>query len=269
MEKPVMRTITVCSGQSPYAKAAQQHALKVAKLFGARLKIVGIWNGDDTKATERGESQEALMREDCRRVAGSAERAGVPVAWSVRGDGMIRALLGEARETDLLVLGLPVEAERDTNDIATRLLKDELPVLRKAQCALLAVSEPPNALRRIVVRYEDDHSGKAALRWAGGIAEPCKGDVAVLVLEEDVTKAAELAGAAEQYLKGFDLQSLKTIPKSAPTGSKTEILEAAESLDADLIVLGDEGHGVLERFFGRNIAERTALATTIPLLIAR
>ena len=266
----MIRTVTVYTGESDYAKAAQQHAIEMAKLFSARLKVVRIWDAE--KAAPMGEPPESaaeLVKRNQEDIVETAERAGVRVVKGLRGDGMTRGLLEEARETDLLVLGLPTEAESDKDDAAPRLIKTERPVLRKADCALLVVNRPPSAVNKILARYQEGMAGKAMLRMTGAVAERYHARLRVVTIENDLAKAAELAAAAEEYLKGYDLAAVETRPQSGPTDSKVKILHAAESFGADLIAMGEEGHHWLERALGADLAERTALSTSTPLLIVR
>lgn len=266
----MIRTVTVYTGRSPYSLAAQEHAIEAARLFGARLKVVAIWGADGDKATaESGVPVPELMTQERGEIAARAAQAGVKVAEGLRGDGITRGLLEEARETDLLVLGMPTEADKQTDDVAAGLIRRELPVLRKAECAILAVDQPPRPVRKIMAQYSEGPAAKTMLRLAATWAEKLDAALTVLTVQNDVARATELAAAAEEYLKGFNLSSVETHPEKGPTDSKIPILAAADALGPDMIAMGEEGHSFLERFLGMNVAERTALATPIPLLICR
>lgn len=266
----MIRTVTVYTGDSDCAQAAQQHAIALAKHVSARLKIVGL--GDAKQGFRDGSSTESvadLMQRKRASLAETAERAGVRVVSDVRGNGLKRGLLEEARETDVLVLGLPTEADMASDDAATHLVRKERPVLRKAHCALLLVNQPPVPVKRILACYDDEPVGQRMLQMAGSIAEAYQARIGVFANENDLAKARELADAAKAYLEGYDVPAIDTIAVSRPKGSRVEILHAAESFEADLITMGEEGHNWLERMFCKNVAERTAMATPVPLLIAR
>jgi nucleotide-binding universal stress UspA family protein len=166
-------------------------------------------------------------------------------------------------------LGLPTETQKQTDDSAGRLIHNELPVLRRAECALLVVNQPPRPVERIVAQYEGGWEGKSLLRFTGALAEQYGARVGILTVRSDIAEATQWVSAAADYLKGYQLPSLETFPLSGPVESTDHVARAAASFGADLIAMGETGHGFLGRFLGQNVAERTALATTMPLLIAR
>lgn len=266
----MIRTITVYTGESDYARAAQAHAIEMASQFAARLKVVSLWQAEKGGVVDDStESASGSMKGNQQDIMEAAERAGVRVVAGSRGEGGTRGLLEESRETDLLVLGLPTDADADRTAEAARVLSNERPVLRKAECALLVVSQPPTPIRKILARYEEGSTGKAMLRMVAAIAERYHAHLGLLTIENDPVKATRLAAAAEEYVKGFDIPSVETLAQAGPTGSTVWIQQVAESFDADLIAMGEEGHNLLERLFGENLAEQTALSTSIPLLIVR
>lgn len=262
----MIRTVTVYTGDSDYTKAAQLHGIDIAGRFEARLKVVSLWDAGSAEEVASAEQTMKLRRQD---IVMRASGAGIRAVEESRGDGMTRGLLDEARKTDLLVLGIPTESQAEGDDMASRLFREQLPVIREAESAVLAVSEPPQPFRKIVVQYDAGNPGKAMLRLAGAIAEKYRAEIAVLTLDDDLSEAARLAAAAAEYLQGFDVPGVETMPKTGTAESKVQIMEAAGVCGADLIAIGEAGHGVIERLLGQNTAERTALATVIPLLIAR
>ena len=267
----MIRTITVYSGESDYAQAAQKHAIEAAKAFGARLKIVSLWKPENGPAAAAGEGNpaEAVTRPDRHRVAEMAKEAGVECTEDQRGTGMTRGLLEESRESDLLVLGLPPEEAADESDLAAGLIKRERPVLSQAECSLLIVRQPPEPIDRVLVHYEGDIWGKAALQRAGLAAKCYEAALSVLAVDDDTAEAAALASAAEEYLQGFNLTALDSISERSGSDLDEQVLSAAAEQDADLVVMGEAGHGLLARFLGKNATEKVALEAQVPLLIAR
>ena len=265
----MIRTITVYTGDSDCAKAAQQHAIALAKHVSARLKVVGLYNESDDMHETGAEAAIDLVQQKRDTLVKEAERAGVKVATGLHDNGLTRGLLQEARETDVLVLGLPTEADMQSDDAAAHLVRKERPVLRKAQCALLLVNQPPKPINKILACYSKEPVAQRMLQMIGYMAEGYKARVGVFTISQDPTDATEVAVSAEEYLKGFDIPAIETMPKSGSTSSKVTILQIAELFEADLIGMGEEGHNWLERFMCANLAERTAMATCVPLLIVR
>ena len=182
---------------------------------------------------------------------------------------MRAGLLAEARECDLLVIGMPTEGVANNDPLAETLLNHELPLLRKAESSLLIVSTEPEPVQTIVVSYEGDVAGKMALRLGGHLAEAANAAVRTLSVERDMDSAQRLATAAGRYLQAYKLASVETLARTGQPESETAVLAVAREASANLIVVGAEPYGRLERFITTVTAERVALTTRTPVLVAR
>jgi nucleotide-binding universal stress UspA family protein len=149
------------------------------------------------------------------------------------------------------------------------LLDDDLTLLRQAECSVLMVSRTQRMIQTILVNYQGGLEGKMALRLAGGWGEKTSARVVVLSIDSDPAQAASLTQVATQYLKGYALAEVKTIERSGDPNSELEILDVVREESADLIVVGAEPYGLLARILDQDVAEDLALATELPLLIAR
>ncbi|MFW6107163.1 MAG: universal stress protein [bacterium] len=268
----MIRIVTVCAGDDTFARAAQQYALTLAKAFGARLCGVLVWEPEDVeKAREGGygDDLEQLAQREVKELIDEARAAGLEAEARFRGEGLRKSLLAEGRESDLLVVGMPTEGVSRENRLARALLHAELPLLRKGEASLLVCCRPPASVDTVLVSYQGGVEGKAALRLGAHVAERMKANVAVLSIQGDLAQAELLAATAEQYLRAFELPAVETIERAGSPESEGEVLQAVDDAGADLIVFGDEPYGVLERFFGGATAEKVALATETPVLIAR
>ncbi|MFW6163518.1 MAG: universal stress protein [Planctomycetota bacterium] len=268
----MIRTVTVCAGDSPFHDVAHQHALLMTTLFQGRLRGVLVWEPEAVEAYQAsgaGEDINAAARRELKDLLEMAAEAGVTAAPRFQGKGMTDGLLAEAAECDLLVIGMPTEGVAQEDPLAKALLHDELPLLRKAESAVLVVCSPPKAPENVLVSYQGGMEGKAALRVAGHLAEAAEAAVHVLSVHGDLAEAERLAAVASEYLGGYDLPSLQTLGQTGSPASTGKVLDVAEETAADLIVIGDEPYGLLEHFFGEDTAERVALATHTPVLVAR
>jgi nucleotide-binding universal stress UspA family protein len=195
----------------------------------------------------------------------------VQMESSIRGEGLLEALLAEARESDLLVIGLPPEPGEGTEPLLQAVRNAELPLLHKAECLVLVVCRPPRPIKRIVVDYEGGTAGKAALRAAGEVALRAAATVTVLCIDGDIRNAGCLASSAERYLEGYGLSSVAAVSQVGQKGSASEISHAAKSAEADLVVIGGEHHGLLNWLRDRTGPDPEVVATftQIPVLVAR
>lgn len=263
----MIRTLAVQAGESEYAAAALEHAIGLAKLFDARLRIVGIWDNADDNERELTMQREMIERAVQRSLKRAAD-AGVNATESPRGEGAVKGMLAEAKECDLVVVGMPRKATADSDRNAKTLLKARMPIVRRAESLVLTVCDKPLDTRRILVYYAGGAVAKQALRIAGFLAEKAGVPLLLLTVGAERTAAAELAGTAKRYLGGFSLPKLRAIEKTSSSDLESDILRTAEDQNVSLIVCGDEPHGPF-RLFGDTPAEHAAMNTCLPFLVAR
>jgi nucleotide-binding universal stress UspA family protein len=121
------------------------------------------------------------------------------------------------------------------------------------------------------VDYHGGVEGKAALRVAGEIATRAKADVTVLSTDGSRENAEVFVGSAQRYLEGFGLQEVLGIARQGQTGSETEVIRAAESSEADLVVIGGGEHGLVQWMRGHAVSQPEELTAALqrPVLVAR
>jgi nucleotide-binding universal stress UspA family protein len=263
----MIRTVTIFAGSSPYATSAQAYGMQWAAALGARLVIAGIWDESDRSLAEAGEDPVAVEEQALHALAKKAGARGIDYRTSERGDGLTRGLVEESRETDLLVLGIPTRHQARHNDVAARLFSREKPVLRRAESSVLVVTTPLQPVREILVLYQGGMQDKSAVRMAGFLAERFGAGLHVLSVQRDTVQAVELTSSAEQYLGGFEIDRISSLPETGAPHPEARILERAEELACGLIVLGHAQHGLLRHAGDAHTAECVALATGIPVLL--
>ena len=268
----MIRTLTVCTGESDLARAAQAHAIDLARAFSARLRALHVHTPAQAEEIERANpdvSAEELARHAFKDVLDQAAAAGIEAEGDYRGEGIPYSLIAESRETDLIVLGAPTYAETKGRPSEEEALEIGRAVLRKAESALYVVDRPPSPIKKVLVAYQGGTEGKAALRLAGHFAEAVQAVLDVISADGDMARAQMRASAAEQYLRGFQLPEVSSFEAIGRPAADTDLIETADRMEADVLVFGDEPYGFLDRFFGDAESEEVALATERPVLIAR
>lgn len=265
----MIHTITVCLDCRQQALAAQQHALRMGKFFGASVRLVHLWEGDEMQQVpDSATNPEEFTSGEIKQLIEQAREEGIVIEQSFRGEGYVKGILAEARECDLLVLAIVQDEEGGYPTIFSGALTDEPSIIRKAESSLLLVSEIPATLANVFVHYRGGLNGKAALRFAGTLAERAAANLTVLTVEGDGREGSFLASIAREYLRGFDIPELDTISRTAPE-SEIELIEEAEKAEADIIIVGEAQHGIISSLFGQDSAGRLAYATSLPVVIAR
>ncbi len=263
----MIRTIAIQAGESAYAMAALEHALHMAKLFDSTLRIVGVW--DDQHSDERElKMHQQMIERAVQHALKKAADAGVQAEETTRGDGVAKGMLEEAKECDLVVLGMPSRATAATDRGAKAIVKAKMPIVRRAESLVLVVCDKPSDSSRIMVYYAGGIAAKQALRVAGVVAEKTRATLLVLCVGHERAATAELAGTAKRYLGGFDLQKLRMLEKVSSSDTESDIVQTAEDENVNLVVCGAEPHGPF-RIFGDTPAEHAAMDTCIPFLAAR
>jgi nucleotide-binding universal stress UspA family protein len=258
----MIHSVAVLGGASLHAKIAQRHAIQMALLFQARLRVVVTWDAENTeKALADGAPDEilqSLVDAEMENVTWEVGKGALQVERSVQGGGLVQGALAAADESDLLVVGL---TDQETQ---------ERSLLPKADCLVLAVHQPPQRLQRILVDYQGGKAGKAALRIAGEVALRADAAVTVLCVSGDSIEAGTLAATAERYLEAFGLRSVDKIEHRGSRTSQNEVLHAANSITANLIVVGQERQGLLAGLLHKATIDAEGLAEEIdiPVLIA-
>lgn len=268
----MVRTISFMEGGSELAGSVQQHAFAMAELFGARLHAVVAWEPEDVEELNNAgeeDTPEAMTEPEVSESVELAQARGLVCEPTFHGEGVLEALLCEARESDLLVLGLPVEGKEGESPLSEALLDDGIHLLRKAESSVLVVNSPYVKPDRILIVYQGGIAGKSALRMGGALAEAVGAEVTVASFGARISDSTVLASVAENYLKAYTLATVQSAPQHGEGPEAADISAVARRSGADFIVFGAETYGLWESIFGHKTAERLALRTRIPVLIAR
>ena len=83
----MIRTIAVCAGSDTCAQKAQDHAIGIATMFGARLRVVGGWEGK-AGPEEPGFGESPLRIWSSKRWRNRSKRCSRPACRSRSGSGV-------------------------------------------------------------------------------------------------------------------------------------------------------------------------------------
>lgn len=267
----MIHSIAVLAGDSSSTTAAQQHALRMARWFDARLRVVTTRERRDRKGSATaGRSMESSGAEAVEDLGLGDEAGDVQIESSIRGEGLLRGLLAEARECDLLVVGLPDGPPDPADPLLHAGRHADGPLLHRAESLVLAVCQPPLPLTRVLVEYQGGNVGKAALRAAGEVASRANAAITILCADGDPADDG-LCASAQRYLAAFALPCEPVVERVGLLGSVTEVARAAQATNADLVVIGGERHSLLDWLTDRMGPDAVDLAlfTQVPVLIAR
>ena len=274
--------ILVAVDFSEPARAAFEHALLLARIYGARVIAVHA-----VPPSEPFDWAAQARTELFGRLRQQAEAAGVPFTASVQhGDpaGVI-VLHARARHADVIVLGAhrrtTVERLRG-GSVSERVLADApQPVLIVPSGAAIRRTR---TLTNVVVAADLSDAAAAVIEQGIAIARRAKGRatlVHVVPGSPDVPRYLYRYGAAE-YRDAVTADAWQRLQQLVRPGAKrdvaidarvvvgdpyTEIARVAREVDADLIVTGASRRGVLSRAVFGSTTMRLMRAADRPLLV--
>ena len=153
---------------------------------------------------------------------------------------------------------------------AARLASAALGVISRAEEAGVAQiakgraakAEPPEAVQRLLLAYDDSDRSQPALAWASLLRHTLPAEVvAVAVHEKEIQSTNDWLARARAQLAGC--QWLHRLGQPA-----SEIVAAAEENQVDLIVMGRYRHAALLEWLVGTTVDRVLRGTQLPVLMA-
>jgi len=283
-EGNAMKKILLATDFSERSDRALRRATLLARQFGASLALIHVVDDDQPRRIVEAEQEEAarLLRQmaaTLREVDGVACETRVILASPFAGVATAVADLAP----DLLVIG--PHRRQILRDVFIGTTAER--TIRLVHCPVLMVNAAPAGTYRHVLQTTDlsegsrdalqrfaalDIAGRSrttllhvfeapALRLAFSHAIPKDGEE--VYLEDEARKAAsELA----DFVSTAGLADVRQIVRRNATAAQHEILKAAESEAADLIVLSTHGRTGLTKLLIGSVTEHVLRASTVDIL---
>jgi nucleotide-binding universal stress UspA family protein len=152
-------------------------------------------------------------------------------------------------------------------------------VIHHVSCSVLVVREAPRSIRRIVLAVDGSAASKRAVQFLLRSMKPSIGVVAQEPVMVTVTHAMqfldfpEVRQAGKAIVEDCSAKLLRAgyLVEQHPTigNPADEILKAAETHEADLIVTGAKGLGAVGRFLLGSVSTRVVQHATCSVLVVR
>lgn len=200
--------------------------------------------------------------------AARAKKAGVP-AETIPVDGAIASSivrLGQLKDVDAIVIGT-----HGRRGIGRFLLGSTAEgVVRAATVPVFVIHEQaPGAAGRapfrcIAVALDDSEVATAAARAATEIAQRCKASLVFTHATHGFEEIAACIERARREATDAGVESATLVVQGNPVDA---ILASAESIGADLIVLGTHSRSGVDRLFLGSVAEGVMRASRLPVMV--
>lgn len=286
---------------SPFSVQALRHALALAKSFKARLKVVHVIPEVFLKGESIYASASWLLtpevrqsvEEEMHRFLGPAREARIDHETEIRVGNPWKEVLAAAEEmpADMVVLGTHGHGGLDRLVLGSVAEK----LIQRLPCSVMSVSREegrtwaaPGLISRILCAFDSFDTSSPVLDMAIAIASKCKAELTLLHVVEQFRdiQAVTYGGMAgidptsndleryaverlRQVIAGADVKGVQIETRAVVGRAYKEILRMAATGPTDLIMIGAQGHGVIEHLrFGSN-AQHIVRAATCPVLTVR
>ncbi len=219
----------------------------------------GAVNGLQEALRARGE---VLLRE----TAARGEQAGIPIVTTLEFGHPAQVLTEVQARTELVVLGRQGEHSKDAPDITGSTMER---YIRRASRPCLVTPAAFRPIRKILVGIDGSPSASRALHEAVELANALHAPLVILAVAEregDLPIAQKNSLEAHSLARAHECAAavLSTIGPPA-----TCILDKANEMACDLIVLGSHGHGwIYDRLIG-SAAAHVVSRGQMPVMLVR
>ncbi|HQA27895.1 MAG TPA: universal stress protein [Brevefilum fermentans] len=236
---------------------ALEQAVRVGALEGADVRGLVIKKGFDWIGPEVSE------QEIIRHFSESLEDKGVHGNLVFAQGNIAETILNRNKVNDLVVLKL--DHPPSTNRFA-RLKSGMRRIVRKSTIPMLFVCNELSEMNRMLLAYDGSPKGKQALYIATYLASRYDKDLSVVVVDQDEAQGQQKLSDAVEYL---GLDGVRQIFRKPTKPTNIVILQVAEDINADLIIMGGYGFSpVLEIIFGSTV-DGVLRGTHVPVLVAQ
>lgn len=281
-----IRSLLAATDFSSHADAAVRRAFQLARSLGASVHLLHVVDSARLQELrvllpDAADAQERLLAEAKRLMTEAASTLDGACEKRVEIGPLPATILAASREHDLLVLG--AQGARRVREALLGSTADRL-LLKSERPTLVVKGMPAGPYRKVVIPCEYAPPARRALELALRIAPGAR--IALLhALELDFEglwralvgpdriegMRAQAAERAQAWLEGLtqdldDAQGVGSIVEHGPAGRT--VLEVAQRLGADLIVMGKQGRSVAGEAFLGSVTRRVLAEAQCDVLVA-
>ncbi len=168
-----------------------------------------------------------------------------------------------AKYNDLVILKLNFPP---STNFFNRLKSGTRAIVRTSTRPLLFVRDQPSTMDNLLLAYDGSPKGKEALYIAAYLAGRYQKKLTVLVIDDDEQRGNKRLNEAKDYLES---QSTTFIFQKGTKRLSSIILDVADEINADMILMGGYGLSpIFEIFFGSTV-DGVLRGTKIPVIVSK
>ena len=265
---------------SAHAHAALEHAIELAKVFGARITglhvldiryvemppyvdysyafeaVPPVFTPPDLMDKFRAKGEHVLghLRE-------TVEKAGLPVETRMEEGVPGQVMADLAQEHDLVILGKRGEHAKWGRDLLGSTAES---ITRRSVVPVLLCEDKMRPLRSALLLYDGSEPAGRGLRLAADLAASTPVKLSVLTADDDAGKGQTTVNAARAYLEPLKLTAAYSVRSGRPAKAAAAALSEHP---ADVVVMGTRGHSGLQHLILGSTAEQLMRSVRIPVLL--
>jgi len=263
----------------PSASSEVKHAIELAQSHGAELTAITVVDierltsvgpiplGGSASAKEladyRVSQAKERVEEEIHEFEAACQKAGVTFSVKQETGNPFDLLISHWRYHDLTILSLSSIFEHgvieDPDDAVTRLISEGVR-------PILTTTSEHRPVKRALVAYNGSMHSADAFKWFARLRTWPDAEIRIVCIDDDVPDAAALVEDAAAYCRthGYSQVSGQVVPGSPQDG----IVQTADELGADVIVMGNGLRSLLARRVFGDTALHVLRNSHLPLFLA-
>ena len=276
----MIKSLLVGVDSSAHAHAALEHAIELAKAFGARITglhvldiryvemppyvdysyafeaVPPVFTPPDLMDKFRAKGEHVLghLRE-------TVEKAGLPVETRMEEGVPGQVMADLAQEHDLVILGKRGEHAKWGRDLLGSTAES---ITRRSVVPVLLCEDKMRPLRSALLLYDGSEPAGRGLRLAADLAASTPVKLSVLTADDDAGRGQTTVNAARAYLEPLKLTAAYSVRSGRPAKAAAAALSEHP---ADVVVMGTRGHSGLQHLILGSTAEQLMRSVRVPVLL--
>lgn len=202
---------------------------------------------------------EDLSKAFAERLEQSGLRGNVVFAYG----NIAETICERAKVNDLVTIKM---SHPPSTNIFSRLKSGTRTILRKSTRPLLFVRDQVSPMNNLLLAYDGSPKGREALYIAAYLSIRYDKQLSVVVVNKDAERGKRLLSEANEYLGEY---CVKEIFRKRSGRINIEILQAADEIDADLIIMGGYGLSPILEIIFRSTVDGVLRGTRVPVIVSQ
>ncbi|HHE65076.1 MAG TPA: universal stress protein [Bacteroidetes bacterium] len=279
----MIKSILLAVDGSAYTEPVLQHGIKLAKKFGAHLRVLTVidvrifeWAvavgvegfAPILPSTSYQEDSQRLLEQKADEVLKKTEsilKEHKVNFTLIKGNGNpVEIICDKSKLVDLVIMGARGEFEKWSD----KMLGATLEATTRLNIKPIFITQRSyREINKILIAYDGSENASKALTYGAYFASQLNTPLTVLNVGHSEEDARSILSEALEYLSVYDIPSIQD--KYVEGEPSEKIVENAKSLKADLIVMGSYGHSRIREAILGSTTVQVMRKSPVPILMTK